>query len=497
MEVKFEQNSISCLQTVVSRVQRLEQTQELRLPEGYPDIGRILGCWGQVLLRGKEWRSSGMSVSAGVMAWVLYAPEDGSGVRVVDAWIPVSCKWELPEPLDDGLMTVQPLLTALDARSTSARKLMLRACVEMMGQGMVAGKVQIAVPVEPPEDVYLRREHYPVELPVEGGEKQIQLEQPLTLPEAFESSRIIGAALKPQVREEKIVANRLIFRGETTLELRYIQDDQRVALWQTQLPFSQYVELDREHENQARAWLKPVVTALELNREENGRLSLKAGLAVQYLILERSVLETVTDAYSPCREVQVQQQLLKMPILLDMRTLEVRAQGISDRTSTIEDVAALPEFPVLARDEAGMKLQLEGHFQCLARDEEGHLRMETLAFSGDEPFSSAAENRVELWLGAGAGPVTATELAGTVLRCSYPVTAMVYAGQPITMVTGLELGEERALDPERPSLILRRAGDEELWTMAKRCGSTVEAIRKANHLQQDPEKGQMLLIPVC
>jgi hypothetical protein len=43
---------------------------------------------------------------------------------------------------------------------------------------------------------------------------------------------------------------------------------------------------------------------------------------------------------------------------------------------------------------------------------------------------------------------------------------------------------------------LRRAGDEGLWAIAKDYGSTVQAIREANQLTEEPENGQMLLIPI-
>jgi hypothetical protein len=68
--------------------------------------------------------------------------------------------------------------------------------------------------------------------------------------------------------------------------------------------------------------------------------------------------------------------------------------------------------------------------------------------------------------------------------------------QSFPMVTALEVGEPIAPDPERPSLILRRAGEMSLWELAKLCGSTVEAIENANQLCEDPLPDQMLLIPV-
>ena len=80
------------------------------------------------------------------------------------------------------------------------------------------------------------------------------------------------------------------------------------------------------------------------------------------------------------------------------------------------------------------------------------------------------------------------------LQAEIPVTALTVAQKGIVMVTGLELGEESL--QERPSVILCRAGDESLWELAKRCGSTVEAITKANDLQEQPGFDKMLLIPV-
>jgi hypothetical protein len=64
------------------------------------------------------------------------------------------------------------------------------------------------------------------------------------------------------------------------------------------------------------------------------------------------------------------------------------------------------------------------------------------------------------------------------------------------MVTGLEIGEINAADPGRPSLILRRAGNDSLWDIAKSSGSTMDAIRKANALEEEPNPAQMLLIPI-
>ena len=77
---------------------------------------------------------------------------------------------------------------------------------------------------------------------------------------------------------------------------------------------------------------------------------------------------------------------------------------------------------------------------------------------------------------------------------SLEVTAVT--NQQFSVLTGLELGQSRQKDPERPSLILRRAGEERLWDIAKANGSTMEAIRRINGFQEEPASDRLLLIPI-
>ena len=102
MELQFNQTEVSYLNPVVQECRNLEQTQEVRLSDGMPDLDRILGCWGQFVLRGKEWRTDTVSITGGVMLWVMYRPEDGGAPVVLDGWVPFGAKWELPRDTREG-----------------------------------------------------------------------------------------------------------------------------------------------------------------------------------------------------------------------------------------------------------------------------------------------------------------------------------------------------------------------------------------------------------
>ena len=152
MELPFEKTQCRFWQQKLFAPVTKEETQEYRLPEGMPDIGRMLTAWGQIMLRSKQWQGGEIELSGGVKVWVLYAPEDGTEPRVTEGWLPFQLKWN-PEPVErEGPVRMMPLLRFVDSRSTSARKMMVRAGVGVLAQGFYPAEAEIHTPEDVPED---------------------------------------------------------------------------------------------------------------------------------------------------------------------------------------------------------------------------------------------------------------------------------------------------------------------------------------------------------
>lgn len=478
-----------------SQVQTQEQTQEVRLPDTYPDIGKVLDCWGQVLIRGKEWRNTSMGANGGVQVWVLYAPEDGTQFRVVDVWIPFQWRWDFPEATEDGTIFVCPVLSELDSRGISARKIMVRAVVSACGDGMMKYKAVTSSAPETPDDVQLLTRSYPMDLPHEAGEKQVTLEEKLTLPN--ENVKLVSYKLHPMIQEQKVLGNRMVFRGTGKFFMTYMTEDGNIMHWDTEIPFSQYTELDQEYPPTASAWILPVTTALELETMEDDSLEMHAGIAAQYVIYDRAILDVVEDAFSPIRDVQMKTEEIQLPSLLDTMHLDVCAEGkLEGELDAVLAMNILQEYPELTIADQGMTVNMDGELRGLCKYMDGQILPDSAGFKCKETFEAAPENHVHLWPGIPMEIETLVAGDSVTMRCHCPVTAQVYSGQKISMVSELELGECKEPDPNRPSIIIRRAGEEGIWPIAKACGSTVTAIREANKLEGEPQKGQMLLIPI-
>lgn len=498
MEMQFEKIPVTYLRKLTDQSQSQEQTLEVRLPDSMPDIGRVLGAWGQVIVRGKEWNRDDMSVSCGVMAWVLYAPEEEEGVRSVEAWIPFTMKWDLPESQYDGKISVSCLLRSLDARSTSARKLIVRATLDAMGEAWESQQVFVAAPNEVPEDVMIRKESYPVLLPQEAGEKAFLMEDEIPMPAtAPKPERILSYSLQPEILDKKVMADKIVFRGNGLLHILYRGEDGKLHTFNYDIPFSQYAELSGEYDGEPTVTLCPCVTSLDVTLGENGELQLKAGILGQYLLYDRTMIATAVDAYSLKRSVTLMQETLQLPSVLDQTAQILHAeQFLQGDVQQIIDAAFYPGYGQTEHCEQSMRVAVPGLFQILYYNADGEICNGVAHWEGNWNIDAAEDSKVDVQIHPMGRWSAVAGVDGVGLRGDILLQVTTTSGRGIGMLAGLELGELKKPDPNRPSLILCKKGKDSLWDIAKRTGSEVEAILTANHLQEEPEDERVLLIPI-
>lgn len=498
MELQFKKISCRYLERAAREVKNEEMTQELKLPDGMPDIGRVLAAWGQVVLRSKEWNGDTVSVSGGVMAWVLYAPEDGSDTRCVDTWLPFTLKWDVSAADREGTIRVMPLLRFADSRALSARKMMVRAGVAVMGDMLYPGETEISQAEEIPEDVELLKNMYPVRLPREAGEKTFLVDEDISVPGSAPGiEKILTYTIQPEIREQKVMTGKVVFRGCLNLHLLYRCIEGKIRIWDFELPFSQLQELELELSGDARVECVLAATSLDLDPGEEGRLRLKCGLVCQYVVEDMCMLELVQDAYSPRRTTGMTRESLQLPAILDShREMITAEQMLPGKTGQIVDVMFLQDFPRQRRTMEEAVFEISGMFQVLYHGDDGSLQAASSRWEGQYSLN-AGDNSKMYAVAVPQGRVSAVSGSdGMELRGQLQLAVDTTAEQGIPVVTALELGEPEEPDPMRPSLILCRPQGEKLWQIAKRYASTVSQIRKANGLEDEPDAERFLLIPV-
>ena len=496
MELPFEKRVSRFWQQKLYTPVMKEETQEYKLPEGMPDVGRIIAAWGQVVLRGKEWRSRHMGLSGGVMVWVLYAPEGGGEPRRIESWIPFNVRVDHNHEAEDGVIRAECLLSSVDARSASSRKIMLRANLGLLVQSLLPREAELMEPGELLGDIEVLERIYPMILTRETGERTFLSEERLTLPQdSAPLRRIVYFRLSPRVREQKVLGSRGVFRGVGALHLLYQDDREELHSVDLELPIAQYLDLDGDYGEEAEISNLLCVTSLEVEPDENGELFVRCGLVSQYIINAPTVIRCLEDAYSPQRELELVRQEFELPAWLEEQTRQLELQERLTGEGIPVDQIFFPEPSVVTRIPEGAEVRMGGSFQTLCRNDEGELVGRSQKTSQSVRLMTACETIPCTWLRGGAK--ARRDGGGWMLEQTMEGKLSSLCTQPIEMVTGIKAGELREPDPERASVIIRaKRGEETLWDIAKVCGSTVSAIQRLNKLEREPEDNRLLLIPV-
>ena len=491
MELQFEKQEMDYLCQALGAVKDQELTQEIRLTDAMPDVGRVLAGWGQPVLRSKEWQGSQVGASGGVMVWILYAPEDGTDPRVVEGWLPFQMKWDVRTDRE-GPLRIMPLVRFVDGRNVSARKILVRAGLSCLAEGLCRSQAEVYKAPEPPEDVQLLRRSYPVRLPKEAGEKAFDVDENLN---GGNVAEILSYSLRPGVAEQRVHGDKVVLRGTGDLHLVYRCNEGRICTSHFDIPYSQFAELERSYGADAAADVVMAVTGLEVALGDEG-LNVKASLVAQYIVSDRTMLELVEDAYSTRRDVGLRQEELMLPSILDETTERVIPRAAFPDAEEGLDLTFWPGFPKHRREGDRVELTIPGRFQLLGRDGDGKLRGWQEGWEGSVSLSGDEANRMDsLFLTQGA-PQMISGGRGMEGRAEGQVRTVSTSRMGLPMLTSLELGAIREPDELRPSLILCRPGGKGLWNLAKASGSTMDAICMANGLEDDEDTNRMILIPV-
>ena len=143
-----------------------------------------------------------------------------------------------------------------------------------------------------------------------------------------------------------------------------------------------------------------------------------------------------------------------------------------------------------------MDLTLPGAFQAIYYDAEGNLAGGYVHWTQAHKMDVPRDVKLTATCHMTGLPQGDSGIDGISIRSNMRLDTTATTENGVEMVTGLELGEMVPPASDRPSLILRRVGEESLWDMANLHGSTEADIRKANGPTEDPVPGQILIIPV-
>ena len=494
MELEFDRDVIHCWEIAADGTLCQEETLETIVPDACPDILRIVAVCGQATLNGKQAREGAAAVSGSVRAVLLYQPEEGGGLRRMEAALPFSAQMEAPGLTEQGQVHACVRLRGAEARALNPRKVLLRADLAVDVTALQPRERVCCQGVLDPEA------HGVQQRMTEQESYQLEAvqEKPFTFSEQVrlnvgqgEPVQLAACRAVPLCGESRLIGSKLIFKGAGGL-----------CTAEYELPFSQIMEVPGLGEGgECRMAVELTQLSCQPAGEDGRTVEVVLDLLAQAQVWSRRPVTLLQDLYSTALQTQVEreEQVLWQLVEQSSRTQNVRElmeTGALPRSVT-DSWVSLGE---IRRSREGDQLVLEGEARVtvLYLDENDALqalqRPLTVSCRLDAPEGARCCCRA-----ACSGEVFAAPSAGGIeVRFAVDFQFLILRERHTTAVCGAVLGEPRTRgEGDQPSVVLRLASPGEgLWELAKAYGTTTEQIVQANGLEEGQlPLGQMLLIP--
>lgn len=510
MELKINREMIPVTETILDDVQEQSVELDYVLPDYDPDIFRIIGCEMHPTIVSYTTASDRITYELRVDIRILYCGAGSTLLQCVSQQMMFSRSAELPRTAENPTLTLRPRITYSNCRAVSPRRLEARGAVS----------VQIRVTGDRRQEVIRDVFGMHVQLrkiPVEYAAQKRSAVKNITLSEEVE----LGAA-KPPIRsivrnnvrlvhqETSILAGKLIVKGDAEVQLLYTwqKDDGSGGMESMQftLPYSQIVDMeqiDESYRSSAEAQvircdLKPSAEVLQCEIE----------LRLCCTAIQTASVQLVTDAFStcyPCQQTPVSVQIDMAPerVYSSMACSAVIRPG--DRIpECIYDLQCQVRNINMQLLSDTNRIRVSGMLCCslLAADAEGM----PVLLEKEEAFEAYAD--------------PGTSVADAVLRAQVePADCTYHLASDGTISVQANLLLHGALCPSARHICLSdlevdgenklvRDGDyalklyygvehEDVWDIAKRCHTSVDAIMEENELAEEQlANAGMLFIPI-
>ena len=497
MELVFQENRREFLRRIMDETAAQEQTVDLIVPDSIPDCDRVVDAFGTVLIRSEECSSGSASVAGVVQAGALFVAEDGT-VQCMTAQIPFSFRKDFGAEQSECTMQCDCRLKSMDARMLNSRKILLRAGLTCTMTVYAREPLVTYAVDEPSPSLQLKQTTLPLRMPVGLGEKSFALNEELEI--GAPMSRVLKWMGRIRIGEQRLVGNKAVFKGEFLVHALYTDPDEALHARDWAVPFSQYVEMEREYEEDCGVQTRLCLTSAELEPDlGNGRLYFSANLLAQSTAVGPQTVSVIEDAF--CTDAELKPQWCEWALtgLLDSQSFRETATAVVEQAAkNVVDVRVYPDEVSRQRADGRIRLELPLNCSVLYTDADGALQGRTLRTAVTMETELAEDSRCavteidcgEVFSAAGDG--------GIELRLPVGVTAECSAEHRLRGLCGGEI-EPLLEDAERrPAVILRRTdGEEEIWEIAKSLRTPMSAIRAANELEGPTAPANtMLLIPM-
>jgi len=482
---------------------------DITLPDYYPDVKRILKCAVSPGISGVQTSGGRVTADGNAVARIVYVGEDGR-VRALEQSYPFSKSVEISGLPENAAVNVRARADYANCRAVSQRRISLHGMLSI-GFRVRKKRDEELITGAHGAGVQLQCRSVPAVSASGDAERIFSMNEVVELGQGKPPvTQMIRAGAFVLIDDVKTISNKLLLKGELITGVLYCADTDEGELvsFEHSMPMSQIVEVEGITED-AVSDIKLNVMLLDVTPKADASgelrlLDIGAKICASVRSYQRTEIPLISDAYSTKYDMKIEFRQAEIMSLVDSfkdsfvtkNSVELSGQGISKLLDLwCGEVTASASW----RDgDLIIPCTATVHILFLDRDGQPDYVEKQLDFEYKRAVNEPVERlKCEPELTVTGCQGQQTDDSRVDIKLELGIGAVVFSSSPQRIVGGLEPVESADKKCRGAALTIYFSDKgEDVWSIARRYNTTVDAIMQENGLTENLVREKcMLMIP--
>ncbi len=489
---------------------RAEQSIEtdISLPDYCAEIKKILRCTVTPGIHSVSRTGDRVSARGTVLIRVIYLGESDK-TDCYEKNLDLAVSGQMKNITDDMVLSAKAAVNYVNCRAVNQRKITVGSAVSVQFTAMQISKKEYPCEIDN-GCIQTKITAVKSENLLCMGEKTFDMGETVVLPKSMPSAeKILRQNSYIVLESKKAVSGKLLIKGECVTEIVYLPQESknRTQFFRHTMPLSQIIDIDGIDETMdcnVKCRPSQLIAGIKNNSDESGRLiEFALRITAEFAFTKTEEHSFITDCYSTEGEIETEYSLtdIKCPVSITEKTEKVNENiELGTNAKEICDVwvSEIRTDMKGEGDKAKGNCILGVSILYLDENDTPVYTEKELEFYSEVPLKENCES-TECMFDATVRKAECSTLqkGKTQLTLEVAVAVKIYSITSCRVLTDVKMSEGKNNASEKPALTLYFCDkDEKVWDIAKKYGTTCQAINEENGIDGELiREERMLLIP--
>ena len=505
MIVDTVKEKLSINKLVSSKKEIIFVEGDMIVPDSKPDILNTICTSGVVNIYNKEILDEKVKISGSINTYIMYLSENSEDkVRGINTNLDFSENIDVTNCKPEMNCISEVKLKSIECKVINGRKIGIKSTLEVEIKIYNNEETEIINDIKNKDDIQMLKENLNVNSLVGLGETKIYAKDTIQIDSVDNLAEILKTNITMVDRDIKISYNKVLTKAEAEVKLMYLTEDNRVNEVISKIPVVGFIDIPNvTEENVCNVNYEIRNMVIKPNSQEEHSIYIEIEVGVNCSVYEEKQINIIQDVFSPSEKLTYEnRQIITMK---NRKNIQITKQ-INEKTEikgldnrNIIDVDIEPE--ILKESRLKNKILYEGELKLKyilnssnldLEIREGKIQFEYVIDNIENGEDLNIDTNIEI-----KGADFIVQEGGIIINnVDMLVNANSYENVKLNLIENLQSDGEREEQDYNIVMYIVKKGDS-LWKIAKRFGSTVEEITRANGIENENiiMPGEKLYIP--